>query len=128
LPNDGTPETHRETLGCLAGYRIRETGAGVGWYALLPDLIWPLPASKVNGIGPKAAAKLEAMGIMTIGELAGADPAALQDAFGRTYSEWLLRAAHGIDRRPATTYRDSKSFSRETTFVRDLHPKATAER
>jgi DNA polymerase-4 len=75
------------------------------------------------GIPLIALAMRDAMTIMTIGELAVADPAALQDAFGRTYSEWLLRAAHGIDRRPVTTYRESKSFSRETTFERDLHPK-----
>ncbi|MEC4720438.1 hypothetical protein RY831_14845 [Noviherbaspirillum sp. CPCC 100848] len=36
LPNNGSPETHREMLVWLAGYRIREAGAGLGWYALLP--------------------------------------------------------------------------------------------
>lgn len=90
----------------------------------IPLRIWPLAVNKVNGIGPKAAAKLNTIGIKTIGELAQADPARLQDAFGRTYSEWLLRAAHGIDRRPVTTHRESRSMSRETTFARDLHPKA----
>ena len=32
--------------------------------------IWPLPVRKINGIGPKAGARLEALGIRTIGELA----------------------------------------------------------
>lgn len=36
LPNDGLEGTHREMLVWLAGYRIRETAAGAGWYALLP--------------------------------------------------------------------------------------------
>ena len=32
--------------------------------------IWPLPARRINGIGPKSAAKLETFGIRTIGDLA----------------------------------------------------------
>jgi DNA polymerase-4 len=94
----------------------------------IPAIIWPLAVSKVNGIGPKATVKLNGMGIMTIGDLAQADPGVLQEAFGRTYSEWLLRAANGIDRRPVTTHRESKSMSRETTFESDLHPKGDRER
>lgn len=94
----------------------------------ITEVIWPLAASKVNGIGPKAFAKLQGLGIETIGDLANADPAVLQSTFGRTYSEWLLRAANGIDRRPVTTERDSKSMSRETTFGSDLHPKADREK
>jgi nucleotidyltransferase/DNA polymerase involved in DNA repair len=35
--------------------------------------VWPLPARRINGIGPKANARLEALGIRTIGELARAD-------------------------------------------------------
>src|SRR5690606_4794270 len=38
----------------------------------VPSIIWPLPARRINGIGPKAAAKLEALGLGTIGELANA--------------------------------------------------------
>ena len=40
----------------------------------IPARIWPLPARKVNGIGPKSSAKLEALGIRTIGELAQRRP------------------------------------------------------
>ncbi len=83
--------------------------------------IWPLPVRKVNGIGPKAAEKLAALGIATVGELAVADAGLLQAHFGRSYAAWLVAAAHGRDERPVVTHSEPKSISRETTFERDLH-------
>ncbi|MCK9387969.1 MAG: DNA polymerase IV [Sulfuritalea sp.] len=85
--------------------------------------IWPLPVRKINGIGPKAGEKLATLGIATIAELARAEPALLQEHFGRSYAEWLHEAAHGIDPRPVVTHSEPKSISRETTFERDLHPR-----
>lgn len=93
----------------------------------LPDRIWPLPAKRINGIGPKASAKLEALGVNTIGELAAATPEWLVDNFGTNYGQWLHEAAHGRDDRPVVTYREPKSLSRETTFERDLHPRQDRE-
>ncbi|MCX7155388.1 MAG: DNA polymerase IV [Rhodocyclales bacterium] len=87
----------------------------------IPLRIWPLPVRKINGIGPKAGEKLAALGIATIGQLAAAEPALLQDHFGRSYAEWLNQASHGIDERPVVTHSEPKSISRETTFERDLH-------
>ena len=84
--------------------------------------IWPLPARKVNGIGPKASARLEALGVRTIGELAHADPLWLIEHFGKSYGAWLYEAANGRDERPVETFSEPKSISRETTFERDLHP------
>ncbi len=83
--------------------------------------IWPLPAKKINGIGPKAAAKLAQLGIGTIGELAATDPAFLISKFGQNTGTWLHRVAHGIDERPVITHAEPKSISRETTLERDLH-------
>lgn len=89
----------------------------------IPARIWPLPAKRINGIGPKAAARLEGLGIATIGQLAAADPAWLQAHFGARYGQWLHDAANGRDDRPVVTEREPKSLSRETTFERDLHPR-----
>ncbi len=83
--------------------------------------IWPLPVRRINGIGPKAAAKLAGLGITTIGELAAAEPAWLLGQFGLGYGNWLHAAAHGRDERPVVTVSEPKSISRETTFERDLH-------
>jgi DNA polymerase-4 len=82
--------------------------------------VWPLPPRKINGIGPKASAKLEALGVHTIGALAHADVAWLMQEFGRNYGAWLSRAAHGEDDREVVTESEPVSISRETTFERDL--------
>lgn len=94
----------------------------------LSDRIWPLPARKINGIGPKAGEKLATLGIATIGELAQQTQEFLLSHFGRSYGEWLYRAARGLDDRPVVTSSEPKSISRETTFERDLHAKADRAR
>ena len=83
--------------------------------------IWPLACKKVNGIGPKANAKLESMGIHTIGELAQTDLQLLLDRFGQRTGMWMHNAAWGRDDRPLVTDSEPVSMSRETTFDRDLH-------
>jgi DNA polymerase-4 len=88
----------------------------------VPARIWPLLVRRINGIGPKAGARLAELGIATVGELAAADPALLRRTFGESYGAWLARAAQGIDDRPVLTHSEPKSVSRETTFERDLHP------
>ena len=90
--------------------------------------IWRLAVRKINGIGPKAGAKLEALGIQTIGELAQADLALLVKNFGTSFGNWMHEAAHGRDARTVVTWRDPKSISRETTFETDLHPVRDRER
>ena len=89
--------------------------------------IWPLPARRINGVGPKASARLETLGIRTIGDLAKADSSFLIDKFGEHYGLWLQAAALGHDDRPVVTYSEPKSLSRETTFDHDLHPRRDRE-
>ena len=83
--------------------------------------IWPLPCRKINGIGPKAGAKLEALGIVSIGDLAQQPLAWLVQHFGKAYGAWLHAASHGLDERPVVTESEPVSMSRETTFAHDLH-------
>ena len=83
--------------------------------------IWPLGVRKINGIGPKAEAKLAALHIHSIGQLAQREEAWLKDNFGKSYGAWLHAAAWGRDERPVVTESEPVSISRETTFERDLH-------
>ncbi|NLC36743.1 MAG: DNA polymerase IV [Alcaligenaceae bacterium] len=83
--------------------------------------IWPLPVGRINGIGPKAQARLGEMGIHSIGELAGTPLGVLAAQFSERYAHWLLEVAHGRDERPVVVESTPKSVSRETTFERDLH-------
>ncbi len=87
----------------------------------LQSLIWPLPCRKVNGIGPKAEAKLAHHGIHTRGDLAPRGRAWLMEHFGKSYWAWPSDAAHGQDDRPVETQSEPVSLSRETTFEQDLH-------
>jgi DNA polymerase-4 len=85
------------------------------------DKIWPLAVRKINGIGPKSEVKLHKLHLMTIGDIARADPQWLIDNFGQSYGAWMHDAAWGRDDRPVVTESEPVSMSRETTFDRDLH-------
>ncbi len=87
----------------------------------LQAMVWPLPCRKINGVGPKADAKLQGHGIHTIGELAARERPWLIETFGKSYGAWLHDAAWGRDDRPVETESEPVSMSRETTFDRDLH-------
>lgn len=105
----------------------KPNGITILGYEDIPARIWPLHVRKVNGIGPKATAKLASLGIETIGQLAQADQGMLQDYFGAHYAAWLAQAAHGVDARAVANRAMSKSMSRETTFERDLHARQDRE-
>jgi len=113
--------TPNKLLSKIASELDKPDGLTVLTAADIPDRIWPLPVRRINGIGPKAGAKLEQLGIQTIGELAARDKAWLVERFGRSYGRWLHDAAHGIDDRPVVTHSEPVSMSRETTFDRNLH-------
>jgi DNA polymerase-4 len=87
----------------------------------LQGRIWPLPCRKMNGIGPRTDEKLKSLGLNTVGDIAARDLQWLIDSFGKSYGAWLHEASWGRDERPVVTHSEPVSFSRETTFERDLH-------
>ena len=115
--------TPNKLLSKIASELDKPDGLTILTHDDLPTRIWPLPVRRINGIGPKAGAKLAALGITTIGALAAQARAALIEHFGKSYGSWLFDAAHGHDERPVVTHSEPVSMSRETTFERDLHAK-----
>jgi DNA polymerase-4 len=113
--------TPNKLLAKIASDLDKPDGLTILTEADLPGRIWPLPVRRINGIGPKAGARLAALGIATIGELAAREPAWLVQQFGKAQGAWLHEAAHGRDDRPVVTVSEPVSMSRETTFDRDLH-------
>jgi DNA polymerase-4 len=99
----------------------KPNGISVVFEEDLEAKIWPLAVRKINGIGPKAEAKLHALEIRTIGELAAQSLEDLIARFGRSYGAWMHEAAWGRDDRSVVTESEPVSMSRETTFERDLH-------
>ncbi|MBO0803032.1 MAG: DNA polymerase IV [Nocardiopsaceae bacterium] len=87
------------------------------WYDLLgdrpPDAIW--------GIGAKTTAKLAALGITTVRQLAGADPDRLAAEFGPVTGPWLVLLGRGRGEREVdpTPY-VPRSHGREITFQQNL--------
>lgn len=115
--------TPNKLLSKIASDLEKPNGLTVLSLADVPNRIWLLPCRKINGIGPRSGAKLEGLGIRTIGELAHAPVDVLVEQFGNHYGNWLADVAQGRDDRPVVTEQEPKSISRETTFERDLDPK-----
>ncbi len=69
------------------------------WQDELPHILRPLPVEELVGVGRHMQARLGALGITTIGQLADYDAAALERKFG-VYGELLHRWANGIDDSP----------------------------
>jgi nucleotidyltransferase/DNA polymerase involved in DNA repair len=78
------------------------------------------PATLIPGVGPRTAERLRRLGVRTVAELANADPAQLERAFGPRLGRELRDRAMGQDERPVVTQRAPKSESRETTFPADV--------
>jgi nucleotidyltransferase/DNA polymerase involved in DNA repair len=87
------------------------------WYDVLgdrpPDAIW--------GIGAKTAAKLAALGITTVRELAAADPDRLAKEFGPMTGPWLALIGQGRgDTEVDPTPYVARSHGREVTYQRNI--------
>ena len=101
-------------------FRLTESN----WMALLGER----PPTSLWGIGSRTARRLEALGIVTVAQLAQADWQALGAAFGPTIGPSLRLTGMGVG---PTDFRADpwvpRSRSRETTFPTDLTDRAAIE-
>ena len=93
----------------------------------LREVLDPLPAAVIPGIGRRTLARLDAAGIRTLRDLRTADDGRLRSLFGR-YAERTRERAAGIDERPVVSARSEKTMSAEQTFERDLYEVADMQR
>ncbi|MEV0621483.1 DNA polymerase IV [Nonomuraea sp. NPDC050404] len=85
------------------------------------------PTDALWGIGARISAKLAALGLHTVAQLAAADPAELARHFGPTNGPWYRYLAHGKgEAEVVTTPWIARGHSRETTFTHDLTDPADA--
>jgi DNA polymerase-4 len=94
------------------------------WYAVMADR----PTSALWGIGRKTAKRLAGLGIVTVRDLAQADPHQLAAELGPTMGPWYRRLGRGVDTSPvdATPY-VPRGRGRETTYQANLTDWAEVE-
>ncbi len=85
------------------------------------ELLGPRPTDALWGIGSRTARKLAGLGIMTVADLAAADPRELAGVFGPTIGPWLVQTAHGIDLSPVSAEPYvPRGHGREETFQQNI--------
>ncbi len=94
-----------------------------GQFAITPEqvegFIRDLPVRKIWGVGPKSAAKFEAQGIRTCGDLQKFDLPELVRRHGKWGHE-LYQLCRGLDDRAVEPNRIRKSLTNERTYVDNL--------
>ncbi len=86
-----------------------------------PALMGPKPVDALWGIGTKTAAKLEALGIHTVDELANTDDGVLAARFGPNTGPWIRSLGTGDDDGEVTAEPYvRRGQSHERTFQQDL--------
>jgi DNA polymerase-4 len=79
----------------------------------------PLPVSKIFGVGPRTAKRLEGLGVHSIKDLADLERHDVAQRFGAS-GLWIHDLAHGTDPRRVTPNRTEKSHGMERTFSEDI--------
>ena len=105
-------------------------GRGVVVIAVGEELAFlhPLPVQALWGVGPATLARLERLGVRTVGDLAALPADAVVATLGHAAGEHLHALARGIDPRAVVADVAPKSIGHEETFARDHHAAADLQR
>lgn len=118
----------KEHLTCSVGIGPNKLIAKMASSENKPDGLTVIPQHDVNsfledrapsqlwGVGDVTAARLEKMGIKTVGQVASSDIVSLIDAFGKKKGSWLKMAAQGIDESPVRQREGSEQIGRIATL------------
>ena len=111
--------SYNKFLAKLASDHRKPDGLFVITPRMGPGFVEALPIGKFHGIGPKTAARMNALGIRTGLDLRGQSRAFLTEHFGKA-GDYLYGVARGVDERPVQADRVRKSVGAERTFERDI--------
>ena len=105
--------------------------AGLGVRVIEPGqerrFLDPLPVSRLWGVGPKTLARLERLGVRTVGDVAALPLPVLRGSLGDASSRHLHELAHGRDDRRVEIDLRPKSIGHEETYSFDHHSYATID-
>lgn len=87
----------------------------------------PMSVSRLWGVGPKTQARLHALGLKLIADIATADPRWLEETLGRAGAHFHA-LAHARDPRSVEGRRDSKSIGSERTLASDISDRVELKR
>lgn len=103
-----------------AGFQ-KPLGISTLWPEEIGDKLHPLDVGELFGVGGKGAARLKALNIRTIGDLANTDEGLLTGLFGVAGRElWASARGLGSDLVDPGRYEDIKSIGNSRTLPRDL--------
>ena len=116
-----------KTVAKIAADSHKPDGLAVVEPGTEPAFLRSRPLRALPGIGPKTAARLEPLGLTTIGDLLDERrEQTLRRLFGSRLL-WIRELAQGRDHEPVIADRESKSASHETTFDHDTDDRAFLE-
>ncbi len=84
------------------------------------ELLRPMKATVIPGVGPATAERLRRAGIVTVADLEAVSAEELVRIVGRSHGTGLWHLARALDDRPVVAEREAKSVSVEGTYDTDL--------
>lgn len=104
---------------------------GAGVFEVVPDqelaFLHALPARALWGVGPATMARLERLGVRTVGDLAALPLNTVVGSLGAASGAHLHALANAVDPRPVVADQAVKSISHEETYPSDRYRRADLE-
>ena len=114
--------SYNKFLAKLASDWNKPNGIKVITKDMIPDILRPLPISKIYGLGEKSVKRLNNMGMFKVDDLYELPKDFFVEYFGK-YGIDIYERIRGVDNREVKVNRDRKSYGRENTLKFDTEDK-----